>query len=140
MLTLPTSKEKSDDFYSFELELDGKSYSFQFYWNARASAWFLDLSLDDGTALLSGNKLTSGLYPFAWWSDRIDGFPGSLFVFDSSGTNTDPGRYDLAPGARCTLYYFEAVDLRALRGDQDEDALNALAALGLTAADLAAAV
>ncbi len=137
MFMLPTSKSKDDDFYSFSQELDGIDYVFTFYWNSRASAWFLSLALTDGTELLSGNKITTGTNLFEWWVDQVNTFRGALLVRDSSGADADPGRYDLAPDGRCTIYYLEQVDLRALRGDTDDEALAALAAMGLTAADLA---
>lgn len=137
MFMLPTSKSKDDDFYSFSQELDGIDYVFTFYWNERASAWFLSVALTDGTELLSGNKITTGTNLFEWWVDQVNTFRGALLVRDSSGTDADPGRYDLAPDGRCTIYYLEQVDLRALRGDTDDEALAALAAMGLTAADIA---
>lgn len=139
MLMLPSSKAKTDDFYAFSQELDGIDYAFTFYWNERAAAWFMSVALTDGTVLLSGNKVTSGITLFEWWVDQVNTFRGMMFVRDSSGTDADPGRYDLAPDGRCTIYYLELADLHALRGDQDTEALAALAALGLTAADLAAA-
>ena len=137
MFMLPTSKSKDDDFYSFSQELDGIDYVFTFYWNERASAWFLRVALTDGTELLSGNKITTGTNLFEWWVDQVNTFRGALLVRDSSGTDADPGRYDLSPDGRCTIYYLEQVDLRALRGDTDDEALAALAAMGLTAADIA---
>lgn len=137
MLLLPTSKEKTDDFYTFSQELDGIDYVFTFYWNERASAWFMSVALTDGTALLSGIKVTTGTTLFEWWVDQDNTFRGAMFVRDSSGEDVDPGRYDLAPDGRCTIYYLEQVDLRALRGDTDDEALAALAEMGLTAADLA---
>ncbi len=139
MFMMPTSKDKTDDYYSFSQELDGIDYAFTFYWNARAAAWFMSVALTDGTVLLSGIKVTTGTTLFEWWVDQTNTFRGAMFVRDSSGTDTDPGRYDLAPEGRCTIYYLELVDLRALRGDTDDEALAALAAMGLTAADLAAA-
>ena len=137
MFMLPTSKSKDDDFYSFSQELDGIDYVFTFYWNERASAWFLSVALTDGTELLSGNKITTGTNLFEWWVDQVNTFRGALLVRDSSGTDADPGRYDLSPDGRCTIYYLEQVDLRALRGDTDDEALAARAAMGLTAADIA---
>lgn len=134
---LPTSNSKDDDFYSFSQELDGIDYVFTFYWNERASAWFLSVALTDGTELLSGNKITTGTNLFEWWVDQTNSFRGALLVRDSSGADADPGRYDLAPDGRCTIFYLEQVDLRALRGDTDDEALAALAAMGLMAADLA---
>lgn len=133
MEALPTSKELTDDFYSFARELDGVAYVFTFKWNVRASAWFLSLSLADGTALVSGIKVTVGLVMFKWWADRSNSFAGAIYVMDSSGTDVDPGRYDLAPDGRCTMYYLEEVDLRALSGDTSDDALQALADMGLSA-------
>mgnify|MGYP006372454155 FL=1 len=137
MFMLPTSKSKDDDFYSFSQELDGIDYVFTFYWNERATAWFMSVALTDGTELLSGNKITTGTNLFEWWVDQVNTFRGVLLVRDSSGTDADPGRYDLAPDGRCTIFYLEQVDLRALRGDTDDEALAALAAMGLTAADIA---
>lgn len=137
MFMLPTSKSKDDDFYSFSQEMDGIDYVFTFYWNERATAWFLSVALTDGTELLSGNKVTTGTNLFEWWVDQVNSFRGALLVRDSSGTDADPGRYDLAPDGRCTIFYLEQVDLRALRGDTDDEALAALAAMGLTASDIA---
>jgi len=132
MDALPTSKDKADDYYSFVRELDGVAYEFTFYWNDRAGAWFMSLALADGTKLLSGIKVTVGLTMFKWWVDNVNGFAGCLYVMDSSGTDVDPGRYDLAPDGRCTIYYFEHQDLLALSGDTSDASLAALAAMGLS--------
>lgn len=132
MDALPTSKDDADDYYTFTRELDGTSYEFQFYWNDRASAWFVSLFLTDGTKLLSGIKVTVGLTMFKWWVDQTNGFAGAIYVMDSSGTDADPGRYDLAPDGRCTMYYLEEQDLLALSGDTSDDSLAALADMGLT--------
>lgn len=130
MFIIPTSKDKGDDFYGFDLELDGVAYHFDFRWNERASSWFMNLSLTDGTALISGIKLTAGSAPIHWWVNVENGIPGFFFVYDTSGKNQDPGRYDLSPDGRCVLYYFEKADVDALNGFTDDDALAALAAAG----------
>jgi hypothetical protein len=118
MYLLPTETEEEN--YSFEAELDGATYILQFNWNDRASAWFLSLSKDDGTKLASGIKLTTGTVVFDWLVD-LDAPIGRLYVYDSSLTDADPGRYDLADGQRCQLLYIEYSDLELLAAE-DVDA------------------
>lgn len=111
MFLLPTSNARADDFYSFEVDLDGVSYLCEFYWNERAGAWFLSLALEDGTKLISGVKVTAGTALFSWYVDRISAPRGRLLVVDTTEPVTDPTRYDLASDARCVMVYLEQAEV-----------------------------
>jgi len=122
MFFLPTSKDKRDDFYTFEVDLDERSYIFQLYWNTRANGWFLSLLDLEGVPLVSGIRLTAGVAPLTWFVNTDNGILGRLYVHDTSGAHADPGRYDLAPDGRCVLIYFEQAEVEALFAATDVDA------------------
>jgi hypothetical protein len=126
---LPTSNANEDDDYSFEVELDGETFLFDFRWNERADAWFMSLSLPNGEALAQGIKVTSSLIPLSWYATNPAAPKGRLFLFDSSGSFADPGRFDLAPESRCQLCYYEQSEWQALLAADDPEVI--FAALGL---------
>lgn len=121
MFFLPTSKEKRDDFYTFEVDLDDRSFRFQLYWNERASGWFISMFDTEGVAVVSGIRLTAGVCPMGWFVDVSKSIQGRLYVHDTSGQFRDPGRYDLAPDGRCVLIYFEQAEVEALLAADDVD-------------------
>ena len=91
--------------------LDGVRYRLSFYYNKPADFWTLDIADSTDTALVSGLRLTLGvdlLEPFKY---KI-GFPqGQLFVYDTSRTDTEPGRDDF--DERCLLFYRPAAEVVA---------------------------
>ncbi len=86
--------------------LDGTNYVIRTRYNERAGAWFFDLSLEDGTALITGKKIVV-TWPLAGvreYGDRL--IPGWLFATDTSAADLDPTLEDL--GTRVLLQYLES--------------------------------
>lgn len=105
MATLQIPLRNDLDDYEFDLDLDGRTYTFQIQWNTRAAQWILIIK-NDAQAELIGN------IPLVVNSDLIGRFrdealpPGVLTLFDSSGKNREADKVDL--GERCVLLYAEA--------------------------------
>lgn len=97
--------------YQYVIPLDGSTYTLTFTWNPRINdgqgKWFLDLG--DG----NGNEIVNQVPIVAGWPlfDRFNELPippGTLFCFDSSGQNMDPGQFDLGSNSRCQIFYATA--------------------------------
>lgn len=90
--------------YSYQVELEGRVYTFAFRWNLRASAWFFDLYGEDGTPIALGRRVVAD-WPWLRHLVRSDAPPGTLIALDSARQG-DPGLEDL--GARVSLVYRES--------------------------------
>lgn len=95
--------------YEMSVPLDGVTYIVALYFNPRINdgqgKWFISLS-DQNRNLLVGPVpviVTWGL--FDRFVDLVT-LPGTIFAFDTSGQDIDPGQFDL--GDRVRLYYIEA--------------------------------
>lgn len=95
--------------YNYVVRLDGVNYKLSYYFNPRMNngqgKWFVGLydQLD--------NLLVAAVPIVATWPlfDRFKSLgipPGTIFCFDTSGQNKDPGQFDL--GDRCRMIYMEA--------------------------------
>lgn len=94
--------------YTFELQLEQRTYAFEFRWNERAGAWFFSIADADGAPLLSGRKVTLGLPLLARFRDpRLPA--GDLEAVDTTGQNRAPGLDEL--GSRVKLLYLERAEL-----------------------------
>lgn len=102
MFIIPT--DVNEENYSLQVDLDGVNYELSLRWNERSEAWFMAMALTDGTKLVSGIKLTTRTPLFTWFTS-LDAPLGRLVIFDSSGTDEDPGLYDLGIDRRCQLVY-----------------------------------
>ena len=90
--------------FQYVIALDGTNYTLTYTFNSRMNKWFLDLA--DSV----GNEIVCQVPIIASWPlfDRFNDLavpPGTLFCFDSSNSDTDPGQFDL--GDRCLIYYAE---------------------------------
>ena len=102
-LILPVTSDSSS---SLIVTLDGTNYLLDRAWNDRDEAWYMDISLDDGTLLAAGRKLVVD-WPLTGIRDTDPRMPpGVIFCTDTSGKQIDPGLNDL--GARVPLCYEEA--------------------------------
>lgn len=103
---LPTRTDGAQ-LYSFSAPLGGTNFGFVFTWNARDSAWYLQLSDDAGNLLLA-KKIALGT-PMLWrHADRR--LPlGELVAVDTSGSGAEPGLTDL--GSRVLLTFTDAADI-----------------------------
>lgn len=91
--------------HEFSIELDGVVYLMNFRKNFRSLRWVLTLKKEDGTVLVSGVPLVTGIsilkqYP----ADDMP--PGDLYVDDTTANNTEPGEEGF--GNTHQLVYVEA--------------------------------
>lgn len=94
--------------YVFTTELDGATFELELLWVERTPAWYLSVSLEDGTRLLSSRRLVLGTgITFRYKNPRLP--KGDFWLFDTTGQDAEPGLYDL--GARVLLLYGAAEDL-----------------------------
>ena len=107
MITLPTRTDVQR--YRIEVELDAKSYVFDFSWNDRLAAWFFDvLDASDLTQILSGRRVVVG-FPL-WNRFRDPKLPaGVLEAIDTSDAGLDPLFAEL--GDRVLLVYTPAAEI-----------------------------
>lgn len=88
--------------YEFSLDIDGVSYTFDVRWNGRASAWYVDVLLSDGTAVARGIKIVLGAYLGRGRLHEL--FQLGVFVArDTSGDQRDATLDDL--GTRVEVVY-----------------------------------
>lgn len=93
--------------FTFQCELDGITFEFEFRWNERSSDWFMILRDVDGNVLLGEQRVASN-WALASRKRYDPAMPsGSLMCFDTSGQNLDPGLEDL--GQRVQILYYSSV-------------------------------
>lgn len=88
--------------FSYAIELDLQTYRLGFTFNDRMGKWFLSLADQINNPIIGPVPLTLSAFPFKRFKGRAIP-PGDIFLFDTSGKNEDPGRYDL--GSRVILVY-----------------------------------
>lgn len=88
------------------IALDRRIYRLTARWNETADAWFVDIALRDGTALLNGAKIVQGVLIGARIADnRLP--PGYFVVVANDACGCTPRRDDMAENAR--LIYVSAI-------------------------------
>lgn len=107
LLEVPTNN--SLPAYEMTVTLDGTNYIVALYFNPRladgAGKWMISLSDQNRNLLIGPVPVVANWTLF----DRFfaDNPPkGTLFAFDTSGQDLDPGQFDL--GDRVRLFYLEA--------------------------------
>lgn len=85
--------------------LEDVVYKIRTRYNERASAWFADVSLEDGT-LISTRKIVIGWAISGLREASADALPGILYATDTSANDEDPTVDDL--GTRVLLRYLES--------------------------------
>ena len=103
ILTLPlTNHPDAETVFT----LEGVNYIFHTLYNERGGAWYLDVSLEDGTPLVASRKIVVK-WPLMGVRETPDrSLPGWLFAFDTSGQDLDPTLDDL--GTRVVMQYLES--------------------------------
>ena len=94
--------------FALQVELDSKTYGFEFRWNIREEAWFITLSDASGSPIASGQKLVVGFPLFIRVKDSRK-FPGILTAEDLSGKGEEALVDDL--GTRVQLWDTTAAEL-----------------------------
>lgn len=95
-------------FQSFQVELDGVLYGFEFRWNHRAEAWAMSLLDVNGDALLTGVRLCFG-GPLLPISRSLATPPGELLLVESTAGVGDPKLDTL--GSQVLLLYMDAAEI-----------------------------
>jgi hypothetical protein len=110
---IPLSQGAPLPYFDMQTLLDGVTYTLQFRWNVRCSAWFLDVLDEAGqTVVMAGLKLVAD-WPLAAYRTGAR-LPGALVFVDTSGNGQDPGLTDL--GIRVLMLYFSAAELGLTSG------------------------
>lgn len=85
--------------YSFTIELDGTNYVLSFRFNVRMDRWAMDIAKTDGTVVLAGVVLETGVdLTGRYVSDSLP--PGRFLAYDESGQGMNAGRYDLGDSVK----------------------------------------
>lgn len=105
MATIQIPLRSDLDAWEITVDLDGRTYNFEFAWNGRGEFWSLIIRNDVQQELVAGIPLRVN-------SDLLGRFvrddlpPGVLTLFDTSGAELEAAKGDL--GGRCVLLYQEA--------------------------------
>lgn len=97
--------------YEQQVTLEGQTYTVQLYFNPRindgAGKWLLTLA-DKNRNMLVGPMPITVNWPLVdrFFAEDNNSPPGTIFAFDTSGQNKDPGQFDL--GSRVRLIYLES--------------------------------
>lgn len=106
-ITMITVQFRQEDKHTSQtLTLDGVRFQLDTYTNRADGSWYMDLFDTDGTPLVQGIALVTGLdllYPYRYLPVPA----GVLFVNDLDGPRTDPG-LDSFTDKEAALYYQSA--------------------------------
>jgi hypothetical protein len=106
---LPTRTDTP--FYTFEIDLDLRTFTFEFRWNDRLGAWVMQIQDLAGTVLLAGRRVVLDTPLLARFRDpRLP--DGELLVIDTTDEKREPGLDELGPDARCKVLYYSLAELR----------------------------
>lgn len=109
VLEIPTRNDLPS--YEMQVQLDGQTYTLQLYFNPRqndgAGAWEITLA-DQNRNMLAGPVPVAVNWPlFNRFFDQTGGLPpGTIFAFNTSGSDASPGQFDL--GGVVRLFYLPA--------------------------------
>jgi hypothetical protein len=96
--------------YSFQCELDGATFTFEFIWNDRDGAWYMQVGDGEENLLVGATRVVLGtLFTARVRNSAL--FTGQLQAKDTSGQNIDAGIEDL--GSRVQIWYFTAAEIAA---------------------------
>ena len=102
ILEIPVTPENHK--FSFKTTLDSVVYSFEFYWVDRANGWFMDVSSEDETPIVTGIKIVCGSSILEQYK-HLDIPKGTLIARNNVSPLKDPERWDF--GTDVILYYLE---------------------------------
>jgi hypothetical protein len=107
-IDIPLSEGAPLPFFDMQASLEGVTYTLQFRWNVRNSAWYLDVLDEAGESILvAGVKVVADWPLSAYTVDRQP--PGVFIAADTTGTGTDPALTDF--GVRVVLLYYTSTEL-----------------------------
>lgn len=94
--------------YSFEVELDGETFTLEFYYNARDEAYYMSVYDAFGVAVVQGRKLTDRSFPL--YGVRTENRPaGTIYLSDPAHINRPPVVGEL--GDDFELIYLDEAEL-----------------------------
>lgn len=93
------------DLYNFTIDLESKTFGFQFRYNGRSSRWIFDLSDSLGNSIFTGVPVAVGNLPFYKLQNESKPL-GDIFFLDTSGNDLDPTQDDF--GTRVIMIYVES--------------------------------
>lgn len=85
--------------YQYTIELDGEVFQLEFYFNQRDNRWFMSIRQEDGSAVLLGIPIVSGMLLIERFV--MSGLPlGDVLPMDFEGGIEYPRRGDLGAGVQ----------------------------------------
>lgn len=110
MISLPLRGDGTPH-YSFDVQIEAQSFTFEFRWNSRAEFWACDIYDSTGEAIVTGRRVVIG--PSMFWRFKSESLPtGHFVVADTASTDTDPTLDDF--GTRVVIYYLTAEEAATL--------------------------
>lgn len=97
--------------YALACELEGVTYTFEFLWNDRDGAWYVQVGDGEENPLTGMIRVVLGKSFLSQYSDPALP-PGALVAKDTSGQNVDPGLLDL--GSRVQVWYVDSASVANL--------------------------
>lgn len=80
--------------FSYLIELEGGQFLLSYNFNQRMDRWLFSIATSTEIPILSNIVMIANTPLTAQYTDpRLPS--GNFIAFDTSGTNTDPGRFDL---------------------------------------------
>ena len=102
ILELPTRNDLPS--YSYVISLDSVNFTLSYTFNDRMGKWFLNLGDASNNPIISQVAVIASMPLFDRFKEAAIPI-GTVFPFDTSGQNMDPGRFDL--GDRVRMLYAE---------------------------------
>lgn len=103
---------KDEPFQSFDVILDGSSYTIALHWNERVDSWFMSLADATGSPIISGIRVVTGRPLLRDFVDvRLP--RGQMLCVDTHGEDKDPGYDDFGEDSRCALLYLTEAEVAA---------------------------
>lgn len=101
---IPVNPDFADQEMIVRLSL--RTFRIRLRFSVREAAWYMDLSTEEGTVIITGRKLVSdwSLLRNLVGTDRPS---GDLVTTDTAGTGATAGRDELGPDRRVRLIYVE---------------------------------
>src|SRR5690348_985948 len=107
-MSLVIPVESTATFFDLQVTLEDATYTLEFRWNVRASAWFMNILDAEGVNMIrAGIRLVANFPLVPYCAVRTP--PGVLALVDTSGANEEAGRDDL--GVRHQLFYWTSEEL-----------------------------
>jgi hypothetical protein len=108
-LTIPINNDSSEGAFYFTVDLEGKTYLFEFQFNSREGFWYFDIS-QNGEKIRSGVKVVAN-FPSMLRCKDLNRLPGQVIFIDSRTDAGQPTFEEL--GKEVLMTYIESSSLPA---------------------------